>query len=116
MNAEQFEREIMRQNPAAPERDNDRDQDDEYVWVEPAAMREAAAPAADNSDDSDAGGNATGSEGSEAGEDGGEVGDGGGGAVRGAGRKVSGKRARRGFEERRERRLALQALGQDEWD
>lgn len=132
INAEQFEREIMRQNVAAPDRRDDDDdallpnnQDDDFVWVEPEpGVRNPAAVAGgdadahepeadyesednDTDDDVDGGGD-----------------DGGGGAARGAagarGRKVSGKRARRGFEERKERqeerRLALQALGQEGWE
>lgn len=144
INAEQFEREIMRQNPAAPPVPNDNDQRDEFVWVDHPGMQRAAAAAAAaaaggdaDADDVDLGD----SDGDELedvheqdqGEDGegsgaeNDDGAGGAGAARGdepvarvAGRKVSGKRARRGFEERRERReerrLALEALGPDEWD
>ncbi|CAM9907727.1 unnamed protein product [Ectocarpus fasciculatus] len=132
INAEQFEREIMRQNVAAPahhrgdgnEDDNHRannNQDEDFVWVEPEpVVRDVAAGDADEPEDGN---------GSEFDDDevdgggGGGVGGGeGGAAARGAGggRKVSGKRARRGFEERKERqeerRLALQAVEQDEWN
>ena len=139
INAEQFEREIMRQNPAAPDVPNDHDQGDEFVWVDHPGMQRAAAAAAAaagnaddainlDSDDSDGGDlNSDDGEADSGGEnDGGADGAGadagarGGEPARGQGRKVSGKRARRGFEERRERReerrLALQALVQDEWN
>lgn len=138
INAEQFEREIMRQNPAAPDHHdngNGNDQEDDFVWVEPPGMRDAAvAAAAGNDNDNDHGeidsdgndDNWSGDEdeGGGGGEQGNGVAGGNGagreGVGRPGGRKVSGKRARRGFEERKERReerrLALQALGQDEWD
>lgn len=119
LNAEQFEREIMRQNVAAPDnhhheddaydanRVNGAQQEDEYVWVEPAP---GAAANSDDESDSD----------EEDEVDGGGGGGGGAGAGRAGGRRVSGKRARRGFEERRERReerrLALLALGPDAWE
>ncbi|CAM9879875.1 unnamed protein product [Scytosiphon promiscuus] len=155
MNAEQFEREIMRQNVAAPPDREDQDddenrrqhhpnnRDDDFVWVEPepevdggdgvggddevdhataAAIAAAVADAADAAELRDAGGDGSDHE-SDYEDEAGGAGAGGDAAARGAGaggrRKVSGKRARRGFEERRERqeerRLALQALGEDDW-
>eukprot|EP00752_Nemacystus_decipiens_P010588 g9429.t1 len=104
INAEQFEREIMRQDVAAPARHDD---EDDFVFVEPQPEHDGEGEGKDSEEDD---------------ESDGHVGDGAdGGAARAGGRKVSGKRARRGFEERRERqeerRLALQALGpQGEWN
>lgn len=133
INAEQFEREIMRQNVAAPDRHDDEDdallhnnQEDDFIWVEPEpGVRNPAAAAANGDADGyepEAGNESDNNDTADEVDGGGH--DGGGGAARAAagagGRKVSGKRARRGFEERRERqeerRLALQALGQDEWE
>eukprot|EP00903_Cladosiphon_okamuranus_P009386 g8950.t1 len=115
INAEQFEREIMRQNVAAP----DRHDDDDFVFVEPEPEPEPgqAVDGEDSDIDND-------NEVDDESDGDGGVGDGDGadgGAARGGRRKVSGKRARRGFQERRERqeerRLALQALGpQGEWN
>lgn len=134
INAEQFEREIMRQNVAAPDRHHDDDdalqinnQEDDFVWVEPEpGVRNAAAADGDADGYEPESGNESDNSDVDDEVHGGGGGDdvGVGGAARGAagagGRKVSGKRARRGFEERRERqeerRLALQAVGQDEWD
>lgn len=131
INAEQFEREIMRQNVAAPDRHHDDDdalqinnQEDDFVWVEPEPGVRNPAAADGNADgyEPEAGNESDINDVDDEVHGGGD--DVGGGEARVAagagGRKVSGKRARRGFEERRERqeerRLALQAVGQDEWD
>lgn len=128
INAEQFEREIMRQNPAAPHHNHDGMDDDEdipqldneaedreYVFVEEPVDDDEAD--IHNQDEHE-------SDGDEAGRVGGARGvarDGPGtGAGAGGRKRVSGKRSRRGFEQRRERqqerRLALEAMGPDNWD
>lgn len=134
ISAEQFEREIMRQNPAGPH-PNPHDGDDpqlenepeEYVFVDELFVDEPAgsdgAPGDEN--ESDIGeyagvGGERGQEGEEKEEEKAVDVDGGGSGGGGTGRRVSGKRLRRGFEQRRERqqerRLALEAVAQDHWD
>lgn len=130
INVEQFERELMHQNPAGPPVDGQRHQepdlqpeepeDLEYVFVEvlgnPNGDENAPGNGEEdddhyNSDDADEGGAGAGLVPAPAGA---------AAAARARARRVSGKRARRGFAERRERqeerRLALEAFGQHQWD
>ncbi|CAM9553584.1 unnamed protein product [Ascophyllum nodosum] len=125
MNAEQFEREIMHQNPGAPA---ERRQEDEFVWVEPPP---AARVGDDNDNDRDDDGEDDDEDDGKNPEDddywGGNGAEGAGDGIGGdadldrqRARRVSGKRARRGFEGRKERReerrQALAALGPDGWE
>lgn len=118
----------MRQNPAAPHHNHD-DMDDgedipqldnvaedrDYVFVDEPVDNDDAD--VQNQDDYE-------SDGDDAGRGGGATGfarDGPGtGGGTGGRKRVSGKRSRRGFEQRKERqqerRLALEAIGQDQWD
>lgn len=121
LKAEHLEREIMHQDPGGPVLQQHQ-QEDDFVWVEPPARIHDEDDNDNNSNDGDDdeeedyddGGNGV----EEIAEDGDDMDVDVGhdaGVVRRT-RKVSGKRARRGFEERRERRQALAALVPEEWE
>lgn len=119
LKAEHFEREIMHQDPGGPALQHHQ-QEDEFVWVEPPARIHDDSDNDDNDENNDENSNNGGDRSDEEEE---EDYDGGSGVEGVAGddgdvdvdvgrdagvvrrtRKVSGKRARRGFEGRRERR------------
>lgn len=125
LKAEHFEREIMHQDPGDPLLQHHQ-QEDDFVWVEPLARIHDDGDNDEKSnngddeeeDDYDDGGN--GVEGIAGDGDDVDMDVGHDAGVVRRTRRVSGKRARRGFEGRRERReerrQALAALGPEEWD